>query len=100
MHQALVSMMIAGLLMLPATTRADCQQQLQQLAVDLRGLDLTDTQLQTIGGLVDDARRYCWVHREDPAMDYLAKARRAAGIKPLVEEFDWESVPLDSLERR
>ena len=60
---------------------------------------LTETQKQSIGGMVDDARRYCWVHREMPAMEIIAKARQTAGIKPM-EEFDWQTVPLESLERR
>jgi hypothetical protein len=85
---------------LPGYARADCQQQLQQLSYDLRDMTLTETQKQTIGGLVDDARRYCWVHRENPAMEIIVKARRTAGIKPMGEEFDWETVPLESLERR
>lgn len=90
----------AALFAISATARADCQQQLQQLSYDLRGTTLTETQKQTIGGLVDDARRYCWVHRENPAMEYIVKARRVAAIKPPVEESDWETVPLESLERR
>ena len=53
-----------------------------------------------IGRMVDDARCYCWVHREEPAMQIIAKARQAAGIKPPGKEFDWETVPLESLERR
>ena len=88
------------MLVLPVAARADCQQQLQQLSADLRGVSLTETQKQTIGGMVDDARRYCWVHREEPAMEIIAKARQAAGIKPPGKEFDWETVPLESLERR
>lgn len=97
---ALVAMSIAGLIVLTDAARADCQQQLQQLGDDLRGVVLTDTQKQTIGGLVEDARRYCWVHQEAPATHYLAKARQAAGLRPLVDKFDWESVPLESLEKR
>jgi len=85
---------------LPDRARADCEQQLQQLSYDLRGATLTETQKQTIGGLVDDARRYCWVHREHPAMEIIGKARQTAGIKPIGEAFDWETVPLESLERR
>ena len=81
-----------------ASARADCQQQLQHLAADLKGVALTEPQKQDLGGLVDDARLYCWVHREKPAMEYIAKARRVAGIKPPREEFDWETVPLESLE--
>ena len=91
---------IATLLVLPLAAQADCQQQLQQLSTDLHGIALSETQKQTIGGMVDDARRYCWVHREEPAMEIIAKARQTAGIKPPGEEFDWETVPLDSLERR
>ena len=83
------------MLVLPVAARADCQQQLQQLSADLRGVSLTETQKQTIGGMVDDARRYCWVHREGPAMQIIAKARQAAGIKPPDKEFDWETVPLE-----
>jgi hypothetical protein len=91
---------VVSLLVLPALTRADCQEQLQQLSVDLRGMPLTETQKQAIGGMVDDARRYCWVHREAPALEIIAKARQTAGIKPMGEAFDWETVPLESLERR
>ena len=91
---------LGALLALSPIAHADCQQQLQQLSTDLRGVTLTETQKQTIGGMVDDARRYCWVHREEPAMDIIAKARRTAGIKPPGEEFDWETVPLESLEKR
>ena len=91
---------IATLLVLPLAAQADCQQQLQQLSTDLHGVALSETQKQTIGGMVDDARRYCWVHREEPAMEIIAKARQTAGIKPPGEEFDWETVPLESLERR
>ena len=87
-------------MVLTDAARADCQQQLQQLGEDLRGVTLTDTQKQTIGGLVEDARRYCWVHQEGPALHYLAKARLAAGLRPVVDKFDWESVPLESLEKR
>ncbi len=99
-RQPLFCIAIGSLLALPLAARADCQQQLQQLSADLRGVSLTETQKQTIGGMVDDARRYCWVHREEPAMQIIAKARQVAGIKPPGKEFDWETVPLESLERR
>jgi hypothetical protein len=100
-HRMLFFCIATGsLLVSPASARADCQQQLQQLSTDLRDIALTETQKQTIGGMVDDARRYCWVHREAPAMEIIARARRVAGIKPPGEEFDWETVPLESLEKR
>lgn len=96
----LPGMALAALLILPASALADCAQQLQQLAADLRGQELTEEQKQAIGGMVDDARRYCWVHRETPALELLAKARRTAGLRPMSAEFDWETVPLESLEKR
>ncbi len=82
----------------PATL-ADCAEQLQRLSADLRGVTLSEAQKQTIGGIVDEARRYCWVHREEIAMVYVVKARNVAGIKPAASENDWETVPLESLER-
>lgn len=96
----LPGMALAALLILPASALADCAQQLQQLAADLRGQELTEEQKQAIGGMVDDARRFCWVHRETPALELLAKARRTAGLRPMSAEFDWETVPLESLEKR
>jgi len=100
-HRTLFFFVVTGSLAVsPVGAHADCQQQLQQLSTDLRGLALTETQKQTIGGMVDDARRYCWVHREAPAMEIIARARRVAGVKPPGEEFDWETVPLESLEKR
>ena len=98
--QPLPCIALGALLTLALTAHADCQQQLQQFSADLRGVSLTETQKQTIGGMVDDARRYCWVHREEPALEIIAKARQTAGIKPPGKEFDWETVPLESLERR
>jgi hypothetical protein len=91
---------LATLLILPVGALADCAQQLQQLSADLRGQELTEEQKQAIGGMVDDARRFCWVHRETPALELLAKARRTAGLRPMSAEFDWETVPLESLERK
>ncbi len=100
-HRTLFLCLATGSLAVsPVGARADCQQQLQQLSTDLRDIALTETQKQTLGGMVDDARRYCWVHREAPAMEIIARARRVAGIKPAGEEFDWETVPLESLEKR
>lgn len=92
------SFLLFGAAMICAAARADCQQQLQLLGADLKDVALTETQKQDLGGLVDDARRYCWIHQERPAMVFIAKARRVAGIRPPPDEFDWETVPLESLE--
>ena len=94
------SLLVLGALLTAGPVRADCQQQLQLLGTDLRDVVLTETQKQDIGGILDDARRYCWIHQERPAMVFIAKARRVAGIRPPPDEFDWETVPLESLEQR
>ena len=91
-------LLVAAATSIAGPAHADCAQQLQLLASDLKGVALSETQKQDLGGLVDDARRYCWIHQERPAMDYIAKARRAVGIRPPPDEFDWETVPLESLE--
>ncbi|MEO8005406.1 MAG: hypothetical protein ABI771_10910 [Betaproteobacteria bacterium] len=91
--------LVATLILCAPVALADCAEQLQRLSTDLRGVALTETQKQTIGGMVDEARRYCWVHREEIAMVYVTKARNIAGIKPAVSDNDWETVPLESLER-
>ena len=93
-----IPLVFLNFLLLATSAHADCQQQLQLLAADLKDVALTEMQKQHLAGLVDDARRYCWVHREKPAMEYIDKARRVAGIQPPREEFDWETVPLESLE--
>jgi len=77
---------------------AECQSQLRVLADDLKGVVLTETQKSDLAAIVYEARRYCWVHREAPAMGFIGKARKVAGLKPPVDEFDWETVPLESLE--
>jgi hypothetical protein len=85
--------------LLPLVAHADCAQQLQLLGEDLKGVALTQARKQEIGVIFDDARRRCWVHMEDASMAYIVKARKAAGIGPPREEFDWENVPLESLEK-
>ncbi|HEX7810481.1 MAG TPA: hypothetical protein VF460_01115 [Burkholderiales bacterium] len=95
-----VSFLLFGAAMACAAARADCQQQLQLLGADLKGVTLTETQKQDLGGLIDDARRYCWVQQERTAMVYISRARRAAGLRPPPDESDWETVPLESLEQR
>ena len=77
---------------------AGCQSQLRVLADDLKGVVLTETQKSDLAAIVYEARRYCWVHQETPAMGLIAKARKVAGLKPPADEFDWETVPLESLE--
>lgn len=93
-----VSILFFGVAVIAGTALADCRQQLQLLGADLKGVALTETQKQNLGGLVDDARRYCWIHQESQAMGYIAKARQVTGLRPPPDEFDWETVPLESLE--
>ena len=81
-----------------AQERLRCQQQIHLLGEDLRPVKLSDVQRQQMVDLLDGARRYCWVHQEEIAMELIAKARKVAGLGPPRTEFDWETVPLESLE--
>ncbi len=87
-----------AMLALPGAVQTDCQKQIQLFGEDVRNIELTQAQKQEIGGILDDARRHCWAQLEQSALDYIARARSTAGIGPLREEFDWENVPLESLE--
>jgi hypothetical protein len=86
------------LLLGAAPALADCQAQLRILADDLHGVALADKQNQDLAGLILQARRHCWVQQEKPALDLINRARSTAGLKPATTEFNWENVPLESLE--
>jgi hypothetical protein len=90
--------LIAALSTAPAL--ADCQAELRILADDLHGVTLTQKQNEDLAGAILQARRHCWVQQEKPALDQINRARGIAGLKPTTGEFDWENVPLDSLEQR
>ncbi len=77
---------------------ADCQAELRILAENLHGVSLNDKQNQDLAGVILQARRHCWVQQEKVAMDLINRARSIAGLKPATGEFDWENVPLESLE--
>ena len=78
---------------------AGCQSQMRILADDLAGVELTSAQRQLIADKVLMARRHCWVHHEKEAMRLINAARKMAGLKEASDEFDWETVPLESLEK-
>lgn len=75
-----------------------CQREMRVLADDLVGVKLNSYQIQSVADKVLQARRQCWVHREEAAMELINSARRIAGLKESTGEFDWENVPLESLE--
>jgi hypothetical protein len=81
------------------SAHAGCQSEMRILADDLVGVELTSAQRQSIADKILKARRHCWVHREEEAMRLINSARRIAGLKEASGEFDWETVPLESLEK-
>ena len=89
----------AAFMLSASSANAACQGELRILADDLAGVKLTSAQSQQIADKVLQARRHCWVQREKTAMDLINSARRTAGLKESSGEFDWESVPLESLEK-
>lgn len=87
----------ASVLVAPAAY-AGCQSEMRILADDLVDVELNSYQIQIVADKVLQARRQCWVHREEAAMELINSARRIAGLKESTGEFDWENVPLESLE--
>ena len=71
----------AAFALFTSASHAECQSELRILADDLAGVKLTSAQSQQVADKVLQARRHCWVQHEQ------------AG------EFDWETVPLESLEK-
>ena len=80
------------------TYAAPCQSELRILADDLAGVKLAAVQSQYVADKILQAKRQCWVQREQEAMTLINSARKAAGLKKSSGDFDWENVPLESLE--
>ena len=87
-----------AIVLVPAAGHAACQSEMRILADDLAGVKLTSYQRQSVADKVLQARRHCWVNNEKVAMVLINSARRIAGLKEASGEFDWENVPLESLE--
>jgi hypothetical protein len=79
------------------SAQAGCQEQLRLLADDLKDVKLTESQKTNIASVILEAKQFCWVQKEQPAIAALARARVIAGIKPMSAEMDWETVPLESI---
>lgn len=82
----------------PLSAAEGCKTELRVFADDIHGVELTQRQIQDIAGLLMQARRHCWVHQETVAMGLINKARSTAGLEPSNGKFDWENVPLESLQ--
>ena len=89
----------AAFALFTSASHAECQSELRILADDLAGVKLTSAQSQQVADKVLQARRHCWVQHEQAAMKLINNARRIAGLKESSGEFDWETVPLESLEK-
>jgi len=93
-----LTLLTSAFMLVTPAAYADCQSEMRILADDLAGVKLNSYQSQSLADKVLQARRQCWVHREQAAMDLINSARRIAGLKESSGEFDWENVPLESLE--
>ena len=75
-----------------------CQAAISELATDLKGVKLTKKKTEQIFTILFDARRLCALGHQKPALKEINKARGLAGLEETTGDFDWENVPLDSLE--
>ena len=95
-----LTLLTSAFLLATPAAYADCRSEMRILADDLAGVKLNSYQSQSLADKVLQARRQCWVQREQAAMDLINSARRIAGLKESTGEFDWENVPLESLEEK
>ena len=75
-----------------------CSSEVRRLADDLQGISLTNRQTQQLASILFDARKLCFAQYDTEALRLINKARAIVGLKPSPGEFDWENVPLESLE--
>lgn len=69
------------LLCLPAAALADCRLEVELLATDLEGVALTEAQKFQMAPLIDEALKRCRIQREAASLEFIAKARRVAGVE-------------------
>jgi hypothetical protein len=70
------------------TARADCRLELELIGTDLKGVRLTEQQKLQLAPLIDDAQKRCRFGREAAAQQYLAQARKLAGIVRKDDDLD------------
>ena len=75
-----------------------CQEAIKTLGSDLKNVKLSKQKTEQIFTMLLDARRKCANGHQGAALNSIARARTAAGLKDSIGEFDWENIPLDSLE--
>ena len=76
-----------------------CQAAISALATDLKGMKLSKANTEQIFTILFDSRRLCALGNEKPAMKGINRARVLAGLEETDgSDFDWENIPLESLE--
>ena len=80
------------------TAIPNCGNAITLLGDDMKGVVLTRSQTEEIFTILFEARRLCSLGQEEKALKQINYARRLAGIGESSGEFDWENVPLESLE--
>jgi hypothetical protein len=75
------TLLTTTLLCLPAAALADCRLEVELLATDLEGVTLTESQKFQMAPLIDEALKRCRIQREAASLEYIAKARRVAGVE-------------------
>ena len=88
------------LYVIPDEVRAGCDVALKLLGDALKQTTLDDQQIQAIGGYFFWARGECFAGEEIKSMQLINKIRSIANLGVSSEEFDWENVPLRSLEEQ
>ncbi len=75
-----------------------CSSEVRILGDDLKGMKLSSDKTQKLASILFRARKFCFAQEEKKALEYINKARVLVGLKESTGQFDWENVPLESLE--
>jgi hypothetical protein len=78
---ALAIALVPALALLAPAVSADCRLEIELLGADLKGLTLTEPQKLQVAPLIDEALKRCRIAREAASIEFIAKARRVAGIE-------------------
>ena len=77
---------------------AGCKTELRNLANDLSGVKLSHQKTQSLAASILMAREHCLRNKESESIELINEARTLAGLEVITGEFDWENVPIETLE--
>jgi hypothetical protein len=79
---------------------AGCSSEIRILGDDLIGKKFTPQENHLLSERILRAKQHCFRGDEEKSLDAINAARDLAGLKPATGTFDWETVPIEDLNRQ